>query len=185
MRPAGYIKDMNTLLAIALGLEVSQFAPTNDSADSLSGSLDALQSGAWTLSPYLGPAIQPYLSVQRGHLSLGLAPSGSWRRAPATTADGREGILHVSQWRVQARIRWHQGRGQFGLDGGLSNGQAQIDGDSVGQGTRVIHISPTAGISLDLAEDLSAIGRVMWPFEVYNDSSVHGPAAALAVEWRP
>ena len=91
----------------------------------------------------------------------------------------------MSQWRVEARLRWHQGRGLYGLDGGLSNGQAEISGVPVAQGTRVIHISPTAGVSLELTDDLSAIGRVMWPVEIYDDSSVHGPAAALALEWRP
>ena len=67
---------MEPWTAIALGLEIQRFTGRDDTADVLSGSLDALQSGAWTLSPYEGPAIQPYLRLQLNQLGLAIAPSG-------------------------------------------------------------------------------------------------------------
>ena len=172
-------------MAIALGLEIQRFAGNSDTADVLSGSLDALQSGAWTLSPYEGPAIQPYLQLQFHRLAIGLAPSGSWRQSPATAADGREGTLRVSQWKIESRVHWTKGRTRLGLDASYSSGQAQLNGEQIAEATRVIRVAPNTGVAIDLVEDLSMVGRVLWPIEFLHDGVVHGPSAALAIEWRP
>jgi hypothetical protein len=176
---------MDILFPFALGFEVQRFAATNDTADALSGSLDALQSGAWTLSPYEGPAIQPYIQLTLDKLSLGLAPAASWRQVPATAADGRDGTLRVSQWMIEGRIHWQQGPARFGMDGGFSSGSAQINGETVAQATQMIRIAPSAGLAIELVEDLSAIGRVLWPIQIFDEGFVHGPSAAMAIEWRP
>ena len=176
---------MDGLMAIALGLEVQRFASSNDSADVLAGSLDALQSGAWTLSPYQGPAIQPYVLLQLQRLSVGLAPSGSWRQLPATAADGREGTLRVAQWQLEGRAYWTLGRARLGVDAAFSSGQATINGEAVADATAVIRVAPTAGVVLDLSDELALVGRVLWPVEILDTGSVHGPSAALAIEWRP
>jgi len=176
---------MEILFPFALGLEVQRFAGSNDTADALSGSLDALQSGAWTLSPYEGPAIQPYIQLSLGQLGLTIAPAASWRQVPATAADGRDGTLRVSQWMLEGRIHWQEGSGRVGLDGGFSSGQATINGETIAMATQVIHLVPNAGFAVEITEDLTAIGRVLWPIQIFDEGLVHGPSAGLAIEWRP
>ena len=177
--------NMDPILAIALGLEVQRFSAHNDTADALSTSLDALQSGAWTLSPYSGPAIQPVLTLERGPLAFGLAPAASWRRSEALAADGREGTLSVQQWRVEARLYWQQGPLRLGLDGGYSSGSATINDEIIAEATQVVHIAPSAGLQVTLTEELSLIGRVLWPVSILDEALEHGPRGALGLEWRP
>ena len=176
---------MDPILAIALGLEVQRFSPSNDTADALSTSLDALQSGAWTLSPYSGPAIQPVFTVERGPFALGLAPAASWRRSEATAADGRSGTLTVQQWRLEGRVWWQNGPLRLGLDGGYSTGSARIQEESVAAATPIIHIAPSAGVQVSLTDDLSVVGRVLWPVSILDTGTEHGPRGALGLEWRP
>ena len=176
---------MDPLTAIALGLEIQRFNGRDDTADVLSGSLDALQSGAWTLSPYEGPAIQPYFQIQLKQLGLGIAPSGSWRQDQATAADGREGTMRISQWKLDGRIFWSHERFRFGLDAGVSSGSAHINGEPIADATTSVRVTPNVGLNAPLTDHLSAVGRVLWGFELLDDGLLHGPKAAFALEWTP
>ena len=92
-----------TALALVLGLE---FGPTGAFSDGseLSGSLDAIESGAWSLAPYPGPLLQPYVSRAFGRTRVGLAPAARWSQVSATAVDGREGTVKVLQWATEGRL---------------------------------------------------------------------------------
>lgn len=166
-----------------LGLEVARFAPADDGADPLAGSLDVVQSGAWSLSPYEGPAFQPYLAWRHGPLELGLAPAAAWRREKASAGDGREAAIKVFQWRAEARARWCFDPGFAGLDAALSDGSATLEGSRVAEGTQVVEVSPTIGARAPLGEHAAVVGRVRWPVRFLGDAVEHGPAGAVALEW--
>ncbi|MCE7959898.1 MAG: AAA family ATPase [Acidobacteria bacterium ACB2] len=66
---AGYL-DRMAPPAWLLGLELTRFAPVDDAADALAGSLSAVEAGGWTLSAYEGPALQPYLGLSLGRFEV-------------------------------------------------------------------------------------------------------------------
>ena len=142
-----------------------------------------MQSGAWTLSPYQGPAIQPYLHFDLGDFAFEIAPAASWRSRAATAADGREGTLRVKQWRLEGRVHWQYEPIRLGIDGGWSSGHAEINGESVASPTQQVHISPSIGFDQALTEDVALIGRVLWPIFLTEEQLSHGPRAAIAIEW--
>ena len=167
-----------------LGLEIARFAPADDAADALAGSLDAVQTGAWTLSPYDGPAIQPCLAWRHGPLELGLAPAAAWRSEQTSAGDGRQAALKTFQWRAELRGRWCFDPWFAGLDAALSNGSATLAGTRIAEGTQIVEGGPTLGARAPLGEHAALVGRVRWPFRFVGEAVEHGPAGAVALEWR-
>ncbi len=174
---------MTPTTLLILGLELTRFAANDDNADALGGSLDALQSGGWTLSPYEGPALQPMIAVRRGALELGLAPALASRSETASSADGREGTVRVVQYRVEGRVRYVHDPWFIGLDGAWSDGSATLDGDPLAQGTGVGQLGPTAGVRAPLAQHLDLSLRARWPVRLQAGVLSHGLGGALALEW--
>ncbi len=175
---------MNPTTALILGLELTRMGAGDDGPGTLSGSLEAIQSGGWTLPAYAGPALQPYVGLRAGRWSAALAPAAAWTRQTARAADGRDAVLRVVQWRVELRLRYDPGPWFVGLDGAFSDGGATLEGAEIAAGTPRGEIGPTAGLRARLADHLDLVPRLRWPVLVDADAISHGPAGGLAVEWR-
>jgi hypothetical protein len=174
-----------TVLALVLGLE---FGPsgTNPESTDLSASLDAIESGGWSLAPYTGPVLKPYVVRSFGRLRLGLAPAVRWSQQTATALDGREGTVKTLQWAAEGRVWWQPSleRGwMLGVDGGHSDGSATLEGEEVAAGTPRTHLHPSVGHIGALSEHWSLVGRALWVVSWTGESMNHGPGGALAVEW--
>jgi hypothetical protein len=168
-----------------LGLELTRFASSDGAVGGLAGSLDAIQSGGWALSPYEGPAIQPYLGWRKNAIEAGLAPAMTWARQDASSADGRTGALQVLQWRLEGRLRYSSSPWFVGVDGGYSDGSARLDGQAVADGTPALDVGPTVGVREALSPHVDVVLRVRWPLRFVDDSVSHGPGGGFALEWHP
>ena len=69
-------------------------------------SLEAVEAGGWTLSPYRGPLLQPVFGLRMEHVELAVAPALSMGRQDLVGADGRSLTVGWTQWRVEARAAW-------------------------------------------------------------------------------
>jgi hypothetical protein len=165
-----------------LGMEVTRFAPSDDT-DAVLGSLSGVQSGSFSLSPYVGPAIQPYLTMRRGGLELGIAPALSVSRTEATDGDGATATAGVVQWRGELRARWCGEFALAGVDGAISGGRATLDGEPLADGPRVVTIAPTFGARASLSEHLGVVGRARLPVLMSAGSTTAGLGGAVSLEW--
>ena len=93
--------------------------------------------------------------------------------------------MRVSQWKIDSRLFWVHHQFRFGLDTGFASGSAHINGEQIADATRSIRVAPNVGLTAPLNEHLSAIGRVLWGFEILDNGLLHGPTAAFALEWTP
>lgn len=173
---------MELLTLWLLGMEITRFAPADD-ADAVLGSLASAQSGSVALSPYEGPALQPYAALRRGHLELGVAPGLSMRQDVAVEGDGSTASAAVLQWRGEVRARWVGELGLAGLDASLSGGRASLDGVVLTTGPTVLTLSPTLGARAALSERLGAVGRVRVPVRMSAGSTTAALGGGLALEW--
>lgn len=173
---------MELLTLWLLGVEVTRFAPS-DEADVVVGSLASAQAGSLMLSPYEGPVLQPYGTLRRGHLELGVAPGLSIRRDTAAAGDGSTATASVAQWRGELRARWAGEVWLAGLDVALSGGRAALDGEVLTQGPSVLTLAPTAGGRAALAEHLDAVGRVRLPVRLSSGSIAATLGGGIALEW--
>lgn len=178
-----YLGDMASPLWL-FGLELTRFAPADDAADALASSLTAIEAGGWTLSPYAGPALQPYAGLVLGRLELALAPSAAFRRERASTAEGREAMLRTAAVRVGARAAWRAGPAQVGLEFALSDGLATLDREPLVQGDTTLAIGPTLGFVAPLSDAWHLSARARWPVTVTGQDLSHGLTGALGLEWR-
>ena len=174
---------MDLLTLWLLGVEVTRFAPS-DEADAVLGSLASAQSGSVALSPYEGPALQPYGALRRGRLELGLAPGISVRRDVSISGDGRTAAAAVVQWRGELRARWAGEVGLAGIDASLSGGRALLDGEVLTTGPTVLTLSPTLGARAALSERLGAVGRLRVPVRMSSGSTTASLGGGLALEWQ-
>lgn len=173
---------MELLSLWLLGAEVTRFAPTDD-VDAVLGSLSGVQSGSFSLSPYVGPAIQPYLAMRRGGLELGVAPALSMSRAEAADGDGSTATAGVLQWRGELRVRWCGEVALAGLDGAISGGRATLDGEPLAESPRVVTLAPTLGARAPLSDRLGLVGRARLPVSLSAGSTSAGLGGALSLEW--
>lgn len=93
--------------------------------------------------------------------------------------------MRISQWKLDGRIFWSHERFRFGLDAGVSSGSAHINGEPIADATTSVRVTPNVGLNAPLTDHLSAVGRVLWGFELLDDGLLHGPKAAFALEWTP
>ncbi|MDP6932844.1 MAG: hypothetical protein QGG40_07995 [Myxococcota bacterium] len=179
-----------SLTGLWLGLELTRFAVTDDVADSVASSLDVIQAGAWTLSAYQGPALQPYLGGRLGSWELGVAPALAWRTEVATSEDNRSDRVRTLQGRLQARAWWSpevSGEASWlvGLETAGSHGTAWLDGETLANGTLLWEVAPTAGARGALGKHVFLLGRARLPLQVTDGSVSTHLGGALSVEWRP
>lgn len=166
------------------GLELTRFAPADDAADALAGSLTAIEAGGWTLSPYEGPAIQPYAGLDLGNFELLLAPSAAFRRERAEAEEGREAMLRTAAFRVGARASWAPGPFRLGMEIALSDGLATLDREPLINGDTTLELGPTLGFVAPLSESWYLGARARWPFELTGQDITQGLTGAVALEWR-
>ena len=165
------------------GIEVTRLAPA-DEADAVLGSLASAQSGSVALSPYDGPALQPYGALRRGRLELGLAPGVSVRRDVSAAGDGSSAAAAVVQWRGELRARWAGEVGLTGLDASLSGGRATLEGELLTTGPTVLTLAPTLGARAALGEHLGVVGRLRVPVRLSSGSTIASLGGGLALEWQ-
>ena len=173
---------MELLSLWLLGAEVTRFSPSDD-VDAVIGSLTGIQSGSFSLSPYVGPAIQPYLSMRRGTLELGIAPALSLSRTEAAAGDGSTATAGVVQWRGELRVRWCGEIALAGIDGAISGGQATLDGELLAESPQVLTLAPTVGARAQLSERLGLVGRARLPVSLSAGSTSAGIGGELSLEW--
>jgi hypothetical protein len=173
---------MDAALLLLLGLEVDRFAGQDDAADALTASLEALESGGWSLSPYQGPAIQPYLGLRGARWQAQLAPAVAFREGQAESVDGRSQSVRTVQAALEASAQWTPGLGFAGLDLGVSGGRARLDGQTIATGAPTLRLGPTAGLRVALHDHVDLVGRARYLVEVGGDGVAHGLGGALAVE---
>ena len=166
-----------------LGLELTRFAPADDTADALAASLSAIEAGGFSLSPYDGPALQPYAGLAYGALALELAPGAAFHSATATSADGREAAVRTAAARVALRARYSLGAARVGVDAAWASSRATADADLVAAGPTSWELGPTAGLAAPITARLDVIGRVRWPVVWSEGALDHGLSGALALEW--
>lgn len=168
-----------------LGLELTRFAPSDGANTVVGGSLDVVEAGGFSLAPYAGPALQPYLGMRAGWFQVELAPGAAWRSDTLSGTGGREAQLQVFQWRTELRLRYTQDRWFTGVDAGMSGGRAHIEGTTVAEAAGTTSVGPTFGLRAPLAKTLDLSGRVRWLVAASPGSLQHGPGGAVALEWRP
>lgn len=176
---------MDPVSLLLLGLELRRFAPADDAAASLGDSLEVIEAGGLSLSPYDGPAVQPVLGWRSRRLTLSLAPGLAGSRSTATSSDGREATVRTLLWRGEARAWVHAGPALFGLDAGLSGGGARTGGASVATAPTQLELAPTGGVRAALAPTLDLVARARYPVRLAGDQLEHGLSGALLVEWHP
>ena len=167
-----------------VGLELTRFAPADDPADALASSLSAVEAGGWTLSPYTGPALQPYAGFKLGHVAAILAPAAAFRRETAVTPSGRDGTVRTMQARADLRVQVELGPALLGVEGGWSGGKATLDGDTLAVGDTSIEVGPTAGVLVPLTGHLVLGARARWLLVGSDGELTDGLSGALALEWR-
>ncbi len=165
-------------------LELSRFAPADDTADALSGSLSAIEAGGWELSPYEGPALQPEIGLGLGRVDLWLMPAASFRREQATSEDGREATLRASALRLGARADLHLGVLRLGLLAAASGARATLDGELVARADTALELAPSLGVFAPLSASWTLGARASWPLVLAGADLTHGLSGALALEWR-
>lgn len=175
---------MELLFAWLAGLEVTRFAPADDQADALSASLSTVEAGGWTLSPYEGPALQPYLGFSRGPWRLDLAPALAFRQATATSAEGREAAVRTLEARAQLRAGHTWGPLELDLEAAWSGGRATVDGTEVGTSGSLWTVGPALGLGGDLGEHLRLVGRARLPVGLSADGFSVATGGSVALEWR-
>lgn len=169
---------------LLLGLQLTRFAPSDDAADALSGSLTALESGAYALSPYEGPALQPLVGLSLGAFDLALAPAAATRREQATTAGGRADTVRVLQLRVGAQALYRFGPGRAGLEVAWSDGTATLGGEKVASSTSTLELTPTLGVAAPLSEVWELGIRARWPVTIEGPELAQSLGGALTLTWR-
>lgn len=167
-----------------VGIELFRFAPADDPADALASSLSAIEAGGWSLSPYTGPALQPYAGLRLGHFTAILAPAAAFRREAATTASGREGTVRTAQARLGLRVQGEIGPAIFGVEGAGSGGRATLDGEELATGTTTLELGPTVGFLAPLGEHLLVGARARWLVVGSEGALSQGLSGALSLEWR-
>lgn len=170
--------------ALLLGLQLTRFAPSDDAADALSGSLTALESGGYALSTYEGPALQPLLGLHLGRLDLAIEPAIATRREQATTAEGRADTVRVLQLRVGAQGLYRFGPGRGGLELAWSDGKATLGGEQVASSTSAMEVAPLLGVAVPVAQglELGLYGR--WPVRIQGPEISQSLSGALSLTWR-
>lgn len=176
---------MSPLALWLLGLELTRFAPADDPADALAASLSAVEAGGWSLAPYAGPALQPLLGVQRGRLSLALAPGLALSGADALGADGRTARLRTWQGRLGLEPHLHFGHGLAGLDLAVAGGGASLDGEPLASAPLTVELAPTAGVRAALSPSLTLDLRARWRVSWGAGALEQGLGGALSLIWRP
>ena len=169
---------------LLLGLQLTRFAPSDDAADALAGSLTAIEAGGYALSPYEGPALEPLIGLSLPHLDLALAPAAALRREQATAADGRDDTVAVVQVRVGALALYRFGPGRAGLEAGWSDGTARLGGEAIASSTSQIELIPTLGIAAPLTEAFELGLRARWTVIVAGPEISQSLGGALTVTWR-
>lgn len=175
---------MATIPAWLFGLELTRFAPADDSADALGSSLTAIEGGGWTLSTYEGPALQPYAGLSLGRVDLELAPAAAFRRERAESAEGGDGTLRSWSLRLGARVEAHLGPALIGVEGAYSDGAATLDREPLASAVQAVEIGPTLGLVAPLSARWHLLARARWPVEVVGRDVTQGLSGALALEWR-
>lgn len=176
---------MDPVSLLILGLELRRFAPADDAAASLGDSLEVIEAGGLSLSPYDGPALQPVVGWRSRRLTLALAPGLAGSGSVASSADGREERVRVLQWRGEARAWVHAGPALFGLDGGLSGGSATAAGETVATAPLAVELGPTAGIRAPVGAHFDLVARARWPVRLAEGDVAHGLSGAFLLEWHP
>lgn len=166
------------------GLELTRFAPADDGADALAGSLTAIEAGGWTLSPYEGPALQPLVGLGLGRWELALAPAAALRRERAETADGREATLRSAALRLGLRLQAGLGPLALGLEGAVSDAWATLDGEAVAGADTRVELGPSLGVRAPLSERWTLGARARWPVAVTGTDITQDLSGALSLEWR-
>jgi len=179
---------MTASLLVVLALELTRIGGTDGTA-TLGSALEAVEAGGFVLPPYRGPALQPVFSARYGRLELGLAPAGRWHKVMATSADGREALVRIGQWRIGGRALWsgrlESERSEWfvGVEGAGSDGGARVADLVVAEGAGLIEIGPTLGLRTTLTDKIAVAGRLRWPVSLSESGTSHGPGGAVAVEW--
>ena len=173
---------MDVALLLLLGLEVDRFAGDDDSADALTSSLEALESGGWSLSPYQGPAIQPYVGLRGARWQVQLAPALALRSGDAESSAGRGEPVRTTQGALELSGQWTPNLWFLGLDAGISGGVARLNGATIAQGAPTIELGPTAGMRVPLHDHLDLVGRARWRVLVSGGDLSQGLGGALALE---
>lgn len=165
------------------GLELHRFAPTDDGADGLGSSLEAVEAGGHTLSAYEGPALQPVFWANRGPVAFGLAPGLAGRIQALSSSDGREGTLFVRQFLLEGRVRYGQRvYGELDLYG--AGGSATLDGVKVADGNGYWGLAPCLGVRVPVADRVWVGGRMRYGWRFSQDLQSDGLGGVFAVEWR-
>jgi len=147
-------------------------------------SLEGVEVGGWTLSPYRGPLLQPVLGVRTDRWSLGLAPAVTWGRQDLEGADGRVLSLGWTQWRAELRVAWVAGNLRVGLDAALGDGHADLAGSRVADGAPTRSVAPAFAVQHPLADGLGLVARTRWVVDLSPAGGGRaGLESALAVEW--
>lgn len=173
---------MDVALLLLLGLEVDRFAGADDSADALTSSLEALEAGGWSLSPYQGPAIQPYVGLRGERWQVQLAPAIAMARADAASSDGRTERLRTTQAALELSAQWTPDLWFLGVDAGVSGGRARLDGATIAEGAPVIELGPTAGMRVPLHPNVDLVGRARWRVQASGGDLSQGLGGAVAIE---
>ena len=174
---------MRTLSLWMLGLELTHFANNDDDADAVAGSLATVQSGSLQLSPYQGPAIQPYLGRQFGDIDVSIAPAISLRKENATAEDHSSDVVYVRQWRAQGRLWWTPDTTLLGIDVAMATGRAWTDNATVAEGPLQVELAPTLGLRGQLSESLYLVGRARWALAFADGDQSQHLGGAFSIEW--
>lgn len=167
-----------------VGLELTRFAPADDSADALASSLSAIEAQSWTLSPYTGPALQPCAGLRVGHVTAILAPAMAFRRETAVTSSGRAATVRTAQIRAALRVQGEVGPSLFGLEGAWTGGKATLDDEELAVGSTSFEVGPTTGLIAPIGPHLALGARARWLFVGSEGTLSSGLSGALDLEWR-
>jgi hypothetical protein len=173
---------MDVALLLLLGFEVDRFAGEDDSADALTSSLEALEGGGWSLSPYQGPAIQPYVGLRGDRWQVQLAAGIATHHADASSSDGRTERLRTTQGALELSAQLTPGLWLVGLDAGVSGGRARLDGSTIATGAPFIGVGPTVGMRVPVHPNVDLVGRARWQVQASDGDLSSGLGGALAVE---
>jgi hypothetical protein len=168
---------------LLFGLEIHRFAPTDDGAEGLGSTLEAVEAGGHRLGPYEGPALRPYLALERGPVGFELAPALAGRIQRLESAEGREATLITRRWLLEARARYGN-RVYCGVDAAVSGGRATLAGESVAEAGTSWSLGPMLGLRASISPGLSVVGRARYLWTLADDAQTDGLGGSVGLEWR-
>lgn len=171
---------MNSTIISLLGLELIAFPVQDHQAIDVSPSAEVYEQGNLSVPALQRPAIQPYFGVQKGALTLSVAPAFSLHKGESTS--GSE--LNSVGWRIEGRAWWLSSSWLVGSGVSVAGARLTMDQALVAEAPSQVSIEPTIGRSVDLEERLQLIGRLRSPILIEEGALQLGLGGAIALEFR-